>query len=100
MDDLPLLSPRDSESYPRTKKHQFIKLLTHSYNFGRFDLATLLVEWLNYLLFTAFLAAWLEDVIQWDLASVAIPLYIAISLGFLRSGFWYVISNISNLYHD
>jgi hypothetical protein len=84
-----LLHPSDNEVYPRLRKYQYLKLLTHSFEFGRVDLGTLLIEWFCYLLSTAFLCARLEGFILWDWGGVAAPLFVGLSLGFLRSAFWY-----------
>jgi len=95
MQGLPLLTTSDSEVYPPDAYHQYLKLFTHSYDFGRFDLATLVVEWLCYLIFTAFVVCKADRVFpEWDWITVFIPLFIALALGTMRSICWYAYKTL------
>lgn len=79
-------------SYPDDLPHSYLKLFSHAWNFGRFDLGVLALEWSLYLIFTAFIAAKAALIVKWDFANVSIPFYIALALGCIRSAFWFVRS--------
>lgn len=80
----------ESLAYPPERPYAFLKLFAHAWNFGRFDLGVLLLEWISFLIFTAFITVRAAGFIHWDFVFISIPLYIAIGLGCMRTAFWYV----------
>lgn len=78
-------------SYPEDRWHSYIKLFSHAWNFGRVDLVVLVIEWILYLIFTAFITVRVANLVKWDFAYISIPLYLAVTLGCLRTAFWYDI---------
>lgn len=85
----PLLDKDTDESYPKNRYHQYIKLLTHAYSFGRIDLYFLIFEWLAYLAYTILSVLKLSGSIKWDWGYTSFPLYIGLGTGVLRSFLWY-----------
>lgn len=81
--------PGEDIAYPNDRYHAYLKLFSHSWNFGRVDLGVLLIEWILYLIFTAFIAVKSAHLVKWDFVYISTPLYVAVLLGCLRTGFWY-----------
>lgn len=80
----------DDISYPEDRYHAYLKLFSHAWNFGRVDLGVLGIEWILYLIFTAFITVKSANLVKWDFIYISIPLFIALVLGCMRTAFWYV----------
>ena len=74
--------------YPRTPHFQMLKLLTHAWDFGRFDLITYILEWVSVLVYTVLV--FFRTVLhrEWPWGIISISLYVAFGLGLIRSLFW------------
>lgn len=83
-------------SYPQETKYAYLKLLSHAWNFGRFDLGVLGLEWAFYLIFTSLVLTRLIGIFTWSIGYISIFFYIALALGIIRSLIWYMKLN-SNL---
>lgn len=90
----------DDVAYPEDRYHAYLKLFSHSWNFGRVDLGVLLIEWILYLIFTAFITVKCAKIVRWDFVYISIPLYIAVVLGCARTAFWYDSTPLLWLYSD
>lgn len=82
--------PGEDVGYPEDRPHAYLKLFSHAWDFGRIDLAVLLLEWISYLILTAFGTVKAAGLVKWDIVYVSIPLYVALVLGCMRTAFWYV----------
>jgi len=82
-------------SYPEDRWHAYIKLFSHAWNFGRVDLVVLVIEWILYLIFTAFITVRAANLVKWDFAYISIPFYVAVVLGCMRTAFWYDLFHTS-----
>ena len=90
----------DDVSYPEDRYHAYLKLFSHAWNFGRVDLGVLLIEWILYLIFTAFITVKSARLVKWDFVYISIPLFIALILGCLRTAFWYVFLTSITIQHN
>lgn len=95
MADHPYINLAASDiSYPEDRFHSYLKLFSHAWNFGRVDLGALVIEWILYLIFTAFITVRAAHFIQWEFAYISIPLYIAVVFGCTRTAFWYASTRL------
>lgn len=83
-----LLEKDQDESYPKKRYYQYLKLLTHTFNFGRIDLYFLVFEWSMYFLYTLFSSLKIDGALEWDWGYLSAPLYVGIGTGFLRTFLW------------
>jgi hypothetical protein len=74
----------DENTYPRDRTSQYLKLLAHSYDFSRFDLLTLFLEWVLFTFWFLILFAKLSELIHWRWIFVFIPFFATLFLGLLR----------------
>jgi hypothetical protein len=81
--------PGADVGYPEDRAHAYLKLFSHAWDFGRVDLAAFWIEWILYLILTAFVTVKAGGLVKWDFAKISIPLYIALVIGSLRTAFWY-----------
>jgi hypothetical protein len=75
----------EDNTYPHDRASQYLKLFAHSFDFSRFDLITLLLEWFLFSLWILFLFAKILLLMTWSWQYVFIPFFATLIFGLLRA---------------